>query len=358
VIFKEKTLDPIGIGILSFAHGHANVYCQVMSNQAQFPDVKLISAWDDNLSRGEESTQRYNIPLRATPSEVIEDPRVDAVIVTCETNQHAELIGLAATAGKHILCQKPLATTLEDCDRIISVVNQSGIKFCMAYQMRYDPVNQKIKELLDSSTIGDVAIVRRRHAIGVLLDPNFINGPTRWHIDPVANIGMFFDDATHAADWFYWMLGKPRSVMAEIDNVVTHIAPDDNGVAIFRFERGEIGILLNSSTTVAAVNTTEIYGTQGTIVQDYGDAPSTSAPHPTEANALKMIHPGDKEWTVFDLPIPNSQGDRLAAIPRPFINYLRGLTCQTVSAEEGRVAVEMVLTAYQSAREGRRIPIT
>jgi predicted dehydrogenase len=349
--------DQIGIGILSFAHGHANVYCQMMADQVKFPDVKLISAWDDNLTRGATSTQRYGIPLRATPAEVVNDPRVDAVIVTCETNRHAEMIELAAAAGKHVLCQKPLATTLEDCDRILTAVKQSGIKFSMAYQMRHDPVNQKIKELTDAGAVGDVAVVRRRHAIGVLLDANFINGPTHWHIDPIANVGMFFDDATHAADWFYWMLGKPHSVMAEIDNVVTHVAPDDNGVAIFRFERGVIGILLNSSTTVAAVNTTEIYGTNGTIVQDYGDAPSTGAPRPAGAAPLKHIHPGDKEWTVFDLPIPSSQGDRLAAIPRPFINYLCGLTDQTISAEEGRVAVEMVLAAYQSAREGRRIYI-
>jgi predicted dehydrogenase len=106
------------------------------------------------------------------------------------------------------------------------------------------------------------------------------------------------------------------------------------------------------------VNTTEIYGTQGTIVQDFGDAPSTSAPRPRDAPPLKMIHPGDKEWTVYNLPIPDSQGARLAAIPRPFVNYIRGLTEQTIRAEEGRVAVEMVLAAYQSAREGRRIQIT
>ena len=353
----SKNTDQIGIGILSFAHGHANVYCQVMADKVSFSDVKLISAWDDNPTRGQASAQRYGIPLRATPSEVIQDPQVDAVIVTCETNRHVEMIEQAAAAGKHILCQKPLATTLEGCDRIIAAVKQHGIKFNMAYQMRHDPVNQKIKELLDSGTIGNIAVIRRRHAIGVLLDPNFVNGPTRWHIDPVANVGMFFDDATHAADWFYWMLGKPRSVMAEIDNVVTNVAPDDNGVAIFRFERGEMGILFNSSTTVAAVNTTEIYGTKGTIVQDYGDAPSTSAPRPKGAVPLKLIHPGDKEWTVFNLPIPTSQGDRLAAIPRPFINYVRGLTDKTISAEEGRVAVEMVLAAYQSAREGRRVQI-
>jgi predicted dehydrogenase len=353
----SESKDTIGIGILSFAHGHSNVYCQMMSNKTNFPDVKLVSAWDDNPARGQASAQRYGMSLRATPAEVIDDPQVDAVIVTSETNRHVDLIEQAAAAGKHILCQKPLATTLEDCDRIIAAVHRSGVKFSMAYQMRHDPANQKIKDLLDSGAVGDVAVVRRRHSINVLLSPDFVNGPTHWHIDPIANVGMFFDDATHAADWFYWLLGKPHSVMAEIDNIVTHVAPDDNGVAIYRFDKGVMGILFNSSTTIAGVNTTEIYGTQGTIVQDYGDAPSTGAPRPADAVALKLIHPGDKAWTTFDIPIPASQGERLAAIPRPFINYLRGLTDQTISAEEGRVAVEMVLAAYHSAREGRRIQI-
>ena len=166
---------------------------------------------------------------------------------------------------------------------------------------------------------------------------------------------MYFDDATHAADWFYWIFGRPVSVMAEIDNIVTDTAPDDNGVSIFRFETGIMGILFNGSTTTAGVNTTEIYGDEGTIVQDYGDAPSTSAPRSEDAIPLKYIRRGDDHWTQFKMDIPRGQGERIAAIPRPFINYIRGLSDERVSPEEGRVSVEMILGAYQSAKEGRRI---
>jgi predicted dehydrogenase len=200
-------------------------------------------------------------------------------------------------------------------------------------------------------------VVRRRHCINVLLNPAFVNGPTRWHFDPVANIGMFFDDAVHATDWFYWMLGDARSVMAEIDNVVTNVASDDNGVAIMRFGKGEIGILLNSSTTVAAVATTGIYGDEGTIIQDYDDGPSTAAPRPADAVPLRMIRRGEDRWTEFRMPIPQSHGERIAGVPRPFIDYVRGLTDETISAEEGRKSVEMVLAAYRSAAEGRRIDL-
>ncbi|MDP6776503.1 MAG: Gfo/Idh/MocA family oxidoreductase, partial [Candidatus Latescibacteria bacterium] len=275
--------------------------------------------------------------------------------IGCETNRHAEFVERAARAGKHVLCQKPMATTLADCDRIIDVVGRSGVKFSMAFQMRLDPVNRKIKKLVHEGVLGNIAVVRRRHCINVLLNPGFVNGPTHWHLDPVANIGMFFDDAVHAADWFYWLLGDPVSVSAEIDSVVTDASPDDNGVGLYRFGRGEIGILFNSSTTVSGVNTTEIYGDAGTLIQDYGDAPSAAAPRPDNAVALKMIRTGEDRWTEFDLPIPAGQGERIAAIPRPFVDYVRGLTEETVSAEEGRKSVEMVLGAYRSATGGRRI---
>jgi predicted dehydrogenase len=347
-------MNKLGIGILSHAHGHANTYCQTMQD---FEDVELVATWDDNVERGQQAARRFGLEYRPSADDVIQDPRIDAVIVTCETNRHAEFVERAAAAGKHILCQKPMATTLQDCDRIIAAVAKYGVKFSMAFQMRHDPVNRKIKELLDQGAVGQVAVVRRRHAINVLLNPQFVNGPTHWHLDPVANVGMFFDDATHAADWFYWMLGEPTSVTAQVDQIVTDCGTDDNGIAVYRFRQGQIGILLNSSTTVAAVSTTEIYGDQGTIIQDYGDGPATAAPRPPGAAPLRLIRRGDKQWTEFDLPIPQSQGERIAAVPRPFVDYARGLTDQTISAEEGRKSVEMVLAAYQSSSQGRHIDL-
>lgn len=347
-------MDRVSVGVLSHAHGHSNVYCEVMR---EFPDVELVANWDDSVERGQRAADAYGMDYRTRAEDVIGDPKIDALILTMETNRHADFVERAAAAGKHILLQKPMATTLADCDRIIEAVRKRGVKFGMGFQMRHDPVNQKIKELVDAGAVGKIAVVRRRHAISVLLSPSFVNGPTRWHIDPVANVGMFFDDATHAADWFYWIFGQPSSVIAEIDNVVTNVAPDDNGVAVYRFPRGEIGILLNSSTTVAAVSTTEIYGDEGTIIQDYGDGPGTAAPRSMGAVPLRMIRRGESAWTEFDLPIPKSQRDRLAAVPRPFIDYVRGLSDETISAEEGRVSVEMVLGAYRSMAEGRRVAL-
>ena len=347
-------MDKVRIGVLSHAHGHSNAYCRKMQG---FDDVELVACWDDNEQRGREAATAFGMEYRADSEAITADPNIDAVIIATETNRHAEYVEQAAAAGKAILCQKPLATTLADCDRIIEAVRGSGVKFSVAFQMRQDPVNRKIKELVDAKAVGEIAVVRRRHCIGVLNNEAFFTGPSRWHIDPVANVGMFFDDAIHAADWFYWTFGPAKRVMAEIDNVVTKLAPDDNGVALFRFESGAIGTLFNGSTTVAGVNTTEIYGSEGTIIQDYGDAVSTSLPRPRGVAPLRMIRQGDSDWEEFHLPIPAIQGERIAGVPRPFIDYVRGLSDEHVSAEEGRKSVEMILGAYQSAREGRRISL-
>lgn len=341
----------VRIGVISFAHGHVNAYIESIKH---FNDALVIAAWDEDSERGMAHCQQYGIAYERNLDDLLQREDIDAVFVTSPTNQHAVHVVAAAQAGKHVLLQKPMALTLTDCDTIISTVKRYGIKFSMCYQMRVDPVNQKIKALLDEGALGKIAVVRRRHAINALLTPGFARSGN-WHIDPVQNMGMFMDDASHAADWFYWMLGRPVSVMAEIDNIVTTVAPDDNGIAIYRFAKKEMGILLNSSTMLAAEATTEVYGDQGVLVQNYGDAPSSWLPHPPEAPALKMYQASAREWSSFDLPANRQQAERIKAVPRPLIDYLQGRAEPLATAEDGRVCIEMVLAAYQSAREGRRI---
>ncbi len=342
----------IGIGIISFAHGHANAYCNRMQT---FDDVKLIACWDDNVERGENAATQYGMDFSPHLEDVVNHPEIDAVIVTCETNRHAEMVGAAASEGKHILCQKPMALTLADCDKIAEAVQKSGVKFMMAHQMRRDPANIAMKELIDSGVLGKIGMLRRRHCINVLFSEAFVTGPSSWHIDPVKNMGMFMDDASHATDFIYWMLGKPISVIAEIDNVLTDVAPDDTGVAVYRFSGGAMAILINTSVTLAGENTTEIYGDEGVVIQNYGDGPSCNMPRPDDAVALKLYTQEEPSWKDLGIAIPNNHGERIAGVPRPFIDCLKNDTESDVSVEAGRVSVEMVLGAYRSAQEGKRM---
>lgn len=344
--------SPIGIGVLSFAHGHVGMYVQVMKD---FPDVRLVAAYDDDAKRGQAVCGSVGMKYCAHVEDVLSNRDVQAVMIGSETSRHAELCIAAAQAGKHILLQKPMALTLEDCDRIADAVRRAGVHFSMAFQMRHDPVNIKIREIVQSGELGAIAIIRRRHCIGVLLDPNFINGPTNWHIQADKNLGMFADDAAHPADWFHWIFGRPRSVIAEIDNVITNVAPDDCGVAVYRFPSKAMGILLNSSVVRASENTTEIYGEKGALIQNYGDAPSCNVPRCPDGPTLKVFRHDTNRWDVIDVPQPEDHGDRIRAVPRPWVDSLLREADPPASLEDGRVALEMVLGAYRSAREGRRV---
>jgi predicted dehydrogenase len=196
--------------------------------------------------------------------------------------------------------------------------------------------------------------MRRRHCIPVLFNDSFVNGLTRWHIDPEKNMGMFMDDASHATDFINWIMGRPVSVMAEIDNTVTNVAPDDTGIAIYRYASGAMVVLLNSSVTLAGENTTEIYGDQGVLVQNYDDLVSTHLAPPGAA-ALRVYTRDEPQWTDLGIPIPPHHGERIAGVPRSFIDCLKHDLAPPVTAEDGRISVEMVLGAYESAREGRRV---
>jgi predicted dehydrogenase len=134
--------------------------------------------------RGRSSSEKYGLEYSQDLETVLSRDDVHAVIVTCETSHHADVIEAACAHGKHILCQKPMATTREDCDRIIKAVDDSAVHFQMAFQMRCDPLNQKIKEWVESGAVGRISSLRRRHCINFLFNSDLPNSAAAWHISP------------------------------------------------------------------------------------------------------------------------------------------------------------------------------
>ena len=347
--------DVLRIGILSFAHGHVNAYArQILS----FPDAELAACWDDDADRGRARAEALGIPFVPHLEDILSRRGLDCLIIASETVKHADLAVAAVEAGHNVLLQKPMALTLQDCDRIIQAVERKGVWFSLAFQMRCDPANIRMREIVRSGALGKIGTIRRRHCIGVLFDRAFCEGSTRWHLSAEANRGMFFDDAIHPMDWLYWTVGeKPVSVMAEIGNILTDVAPDDTGCALFRFRDGMLADIYNSSVTRAAENTTEIYGERGVLIQNHGDGPSNSVLPPCPV-ALKMFlaDEASKGWQDLGVPLPAGHGERISAVARAFVeSFRRGEPMCT--AREGRISVEMCLAAYESAASGRRVVI-
>ena len=341
-------MKPINIGIAGFAHGHVSTYCAKI---AEFEDASVTCGWDHNAARLQSQAEKFGLKQYHNLADLLADSSIDAVIVGAETNRHADIIETVCAAGKNILCQKPMAMNAAECDRIIAAVEKSGVHFEMAFQMRCDPMNVQIKKWIDEGAIGNISSLRRRHCINFLWNPAVKNS---WHVDAAQNVGMFFDDAVHAADFLYWILGKPQSVMAEIDNTLTNVAPDDTGIAIYRWPNA-MGVLFNSSITLAGENTCEIYGSEGTIIQNYGDQVSTA--YANGEAPLKLFRKSTGQWEKVLLPVPASQGERIAAVPRGWVDRLKNNQPPLANVVDGKVSIVMCEAAYESARSGSRIEL-
>lgn len=338
------------VGILGFAHGHVGMYC---GRWRACPEmgIELTAGWDHDADRLGAAAAAHDLTPYDTPDALLASG-VEAVVIGAETSRHAELVELAAAAGKAIVLQKPLCLTMAQADRIVEAVARSGVRFTVAWQMRADPDNLKIADLLRSGTLGRVFTVRRRHGLATQQMANFEN---LWHVDPACNRDIWADDAAHPVDFLYWLFGMPRSVTAEMASLLNPRVPNDNGVAIYRYADGMIAEVSSSFVCLAHENTTEVVAEKGVVIQNYGDGPSMSAPRPENAPGLKWYLAEDQQWHFGAPTVFKHQGHRIENLAGPLADFLCGRRGPIATAEEGRDTLRMILATYVSARQGRRV---
>jgi predicted dehydrogenase len=346
-------MGAIRVGVLGFAHGHVGMYLERWRKQ---PDlgVQPVAGWDHDEARATEWCTRHGLSRAASAEKLLAEGGVDAVVICAETSRHAELVELAAAAGKAVVLQKPIALTLEQADRIVAAVERHRVPFTMAWQMRVDPHNLKARELLAEGRLGRVFMVRRRHGLCTQLWKDF---DKTWHVQPELNRDIFADDAAHAVDFVYWLLGMPLSASAEIGTALNPRIPNDNGIAVFRYPGGCLAEVSCTFVAVAGENTLEILGEKGMIVGNYGDVPSCMIPRPAGGIQLKWYLHEAKEWTASDLPDIRGQGERIAGLAAPLAGFLHGRRPPVASAREGRDVLKMTLACLESAATGRRVAL-
>lgn len=339
----------VNVGVLGFAHGHVMAYGK---NWLEHPElgVKIVAGWDRDAERCAQSCEALQARAYATAEEMLSSD-IQAVVVSCETKYHPDMVELAAAAGKDIICYKPMGLRMKDADRIVEAVNKYGVRFSMGWQMRCDPQNIKMKELIQNGDLGKVTMYRRRHSLGTHEWGNF---DTTWHADPVLNRDIFADDSSHPIDMMHWIFGMPETVSCEMSTMVNPKVPNDTGIALFKFKNGMIADISCQFTTVAAEIGTEVYGDKGSIQQYYDDGPSTKLPHGTEG--LKWYKQGDENWTVSDIASPKGHGERIYNQGVQMAKFLNGGE-PVCSAEDGRDSLRCVLACYVSARTGERVSV-
>ncbi len=343
----------IGIGILGFAHGHVGMYCREWLAHPE-TGVVLKCGWDHDSGRLEKAVADFKIAAANSPEDLLSRKDISAVVIASETSLHADLVEKAAAAGKTIVLQKPVSLTMADADRIVSAVNRYKVPFTMAWQMRADPQNQKIRELVKSKALGRVFMIRRRHGLGLCLDDSFASS---WHMSPKWNRDIWADDSAHPTDFIYWLFGLPETVTAEIVSLHNPKMPNDNGISIFRYQDGPVAEVCCSFTNRAGENTTEVVCERGTIIQNYGDAPSCNVPRDPEACGLKWFDSAENKWIPCEIRSPSNHGERISGLAVPIADFICGRRPPLATAEEGRDVLRMVLSTYVSSRGGKRVDI-
>lgn len=340
--------------ILGFAHGHLNAYCKLWNEHPEW-GVTLTCGWDHDGDRLAEAVETFRLEPVTDAATLLSRDDVDAVVIGAETALHADLVEQAAAAGKAIVLQKPLALTMGEADRIVEAVQRHGVPFTMAWQMRVDPQNLKIRELLSDGVLGRVFQVRRRHGLSFLYAPHAADS---WHTQARWNRDLWADDSSHPIDFIYWLFGLPETATAELTTLYKPETPMDNGIVIYRYPGGPLVEVACSFVTHAAENVTEITAEKGSLIQNYGDGPSCDAPRPADAIGLKWYLKEDNAWTDSGIPSPPGHRHRIQALAEPLAAFLRGERPPIATAEEGRDALRMVLATYVSSQSGQRIALS
>ena len=129
------------IGIMSFAHHHAESY---IGNLRAIPGVELLGIADDDAERGQQFAAQFDVHLFPTYEALLAE-KPDGVLVCSENNNHRALVEMAAQAGAHILCEKPLATTREDAQAMIDACREAGVILMTAFPMRFSALDAAAK---------------------------------------------------------------------------------------------------------------------------------------------------------------------------------------------------------------------
>lgn len=243
---KKINICIVGAGNIC-QHAHLPVY-------KDRDDIQIVAICDWNLERAQGVAKEYGIPRAfRTVEEALEQvPEIDAVDICVWNRSHASVAIAAAKAGKHILCEKPMAWSVEQAEEMRKAVNENGVTFMLAVMSRFHNDTQLLKELIDDGKLGDIyyaktAYVRRRGT------------PLGWFTDTAkAGGGPVIDIGVHCIDRTWYLMGKPKPVRISastsyaigdyqtkgvsrwvaLDSDVTAFDTEDSACGVIHFENG------------------------------------------------------------------------------------------------------------------------
>lgn len=304
-------------------------------------EAQVYAVCDVVAANAQHCAKQLNIPkVYDDPAQLIADPDVEAVLICTPTDTHADLIIAAARSGKHIFCEKPIAQKLEDVDRAITAVKESGITFMVGFNRRFDPNFAKAKELLSSGAIGKPEVLKITSR-----DPGL---PSLDYI--CRSGGIFLDMTIHDLDMACFLLEDEVVEVyavgeALVDPRIKDVGDVDTAIVNLRFRNGAVGVIDNSRRAVYGYDQRiEILGERGMILVE----------NPRPHTVTLWNTAGENRSTLYAFFMDRYSEAFVREIQAFVSAILRG-DAPPISGEEGRRAVLLALAAEKSLKEKRPV---
>jgi len=322
-------------------------------------NAELISVMDTNAQRAREVAAQFGVPHAcATEAELLAQD-VQAVYIASPPNAHCRQTVQAARAGKHVLCEKPIAVSTDEVDQMEAACAQTGVKFMLAWCMRQNVYHQKARELVQSGALGRMVMGRAQ------LTCWYPPIPGAWRQDiAISHGGALLDMGTHCLDLLECILGSPIVEVAGFTDRLVHqyaTRIEDTSTVLVRFRNGAHGIIDNyfNIPDAAAQNALELFGTKGSII-----ARGTIGQEPTgqmfsilqtretgyDASQARDTQPSRQEYSLGGIGIYGQM-----------INLFTDCILQNrqppAALADGRHSVKGVNAIYQAARERRVVEV-
>lgn len=273
----------IGVGMMGYAFmgkAHTNAFKKLPYMVYPPPAIpKLVAIAGRNEESVKEAAKRYGYTTYYTDwKQLISDDRIQLFDNGGPNDAHAEPCIAAARAGKHILCEKPLARNAKEAAEMLEAVEKAGVVHMVAHNYRFVPAIRLARDLIESGKLGQIYHFRAVYLQEWIMDPNF---PFVWRLDKnVSGSGALGDLGSHIIDLARFLVGEPRKVSAMAKTFIkqrplpgggsAEVTVDDAFVSLVEFENGAVGTLEASRFCAGRKNhqVLEINGANGTIVFD------------------------------------------------------------------------------------------
>ncbi len=234
------------------------------------PKIEFVSVFDIDQKKGAKMAKLYKLKCFDSYEALLESD-IDAVLIMVPHHAHEEVVIKAAKARKHILCEKPMATTLEGCDAMIRETRKAGVKFMIAENHRFLPAHQAIHDFVHNGAIGKVFMIRSYEGVP---EVHNVTNPKSWKADPIkAGGGALMDMGVHKFATINWILNDTvASAYSWITKQITKLSEkaEDNAFALLKYKSGVIAeCTLSFTVNSPSSNQLEIYGTEGTIIENH-----------------------------------------------------------------------------------------